>query len=101
MSASLGVPLAQNKAEGPVTENTFLGIVIDLACMECPLLEEKVQDLLLAVHRVRGARKVRLRELQSLLGKLNFACRFIPMGRVFLLMATAGITLPLPVSIER
>ncbi|KAE8597602.1 hypothetical protein XENTR_v10016529 [Xenopus tropicalis] len=45
----------------------------------------------------RQARKVTLKQLQSLLGKLNFACRIIPMGRVFsrrLPLATAGVRQP-------
>lgn len=40
------------------------------------------------------AMKVRVRELQSLLGKLNFACRIIPMDRIFcpqLSLAMAGV----------
>lgn len=39
--------------------------------------------------------KVKLWDLQSLLGKLNFACRIMPMGRVFckrLAAATAGVS---------
>lgn len=46
--------------------------------------------------QVRRAKKVQLRQMQSLLGKLNFACRIIPMGMVFcrrLAQATARVSL--------
>lgn len=44
-----------------------------------------------------GSNKIRLRSLQSLLGKLNFACRIMPMGRIFcrhLASATSGVKAP-------
>lgn len=97
VAVSFGIPLAPDKTEGPATEIRFLGIVIDSLKMECRLPEDKVLDLKLIVGAARRAKKLKLRELQSLLGKLNFACRVIPMGRVFcrrLSMATAGVSRP-------
>lgn len=70
--------------EGPTTMITFLGILIDSERMESRLHEDKVADLRQVVLKTRQAKKIRLRELQSLLGKLHFACRIVPMGRVFL-----------------
>lgn len=75
----------------------FLVIVIDSDRMECRLPEDKLVDLRPVVSRAILAKKLRLRELQSLLGKLQFACRIIPMGRVFygcLAMAMAGVSNP-------
>lgn len=97
ISADFGVPLALDKTEGPVTVIKFLGIVIDSELMECRLPEDKLVDLRRVVGEARVARKIRLRELQSLIGKLQFACRIIPMGRVFcrrLAMLTAGVSSP-------
>ncbi|KAJ1116018.1 hypothetical protein NDU88_004237 [Pleurodeles waltl] len=37
----LGVPLAPEKAEGPITTITFLGVEFDLAQMEVCLLRDK------------------------------------------------------------
>lgn len=65
--------------------------------MECWLPEDKVQYLHFVVYRAKGTRQIRLYDLQSLLGKLNFACQVILMGRVFccgLAMASAGVTVP-------
>lgn len=90
-------PLSPDKTEGPSSRIQFLGILIDSKAMECSLPVDKLEDLRLLVHRFKVAWKLRLRELQSLLGKLNFECRIIPMGRVFcrrLSMATAGVTVP-------
>lgn len=95
--AAFGVPLAPEKTEGPRTVIKFLGVTIDSERMECRLPEDKLVDLKAVVHAARLSRKMRLREIQSLLGKLNFACRIIPMGRVFcrrLAMATAGTVVP-------
>lgn len=49
------------------------------------------------IGEMMGKRKVQLRGLQSLLGKMNFAFRIIPMGRVFcrqLSATTAGVCAP-------
>ncbi|KAM4043794.1 uncharacterized protein ACNLHF_014075 [Anomaloglossus baeobatrachus] len=83
VAASFGIPLAPDKTEGPAPVMCFLGIEIDTIAMECRLPAEKVRDLRSAVSGVKAAKKVRLKAVQSLLGKLNFACRIVPMGRVF------------------
>ncbi|KAM3921505.1 uncharacterized protein RB166_010897 [Leptodactylus fuscus] len=93
-----GVPLAPEKTEGPATVVKFLGIVIDTVRFECRLPEDKLRELRDLVGVAIRRRKLRLRELQSLLGRLNFACRIMPMGRVFcrrLAAATAGVRRPL------
>ncbi|XP_066431505.1 uncharacterized protein [Eleutherodactylus coqui] len=92
-----GVPLAPEKTEGPTTCLSFLGITIDSEAMECRLPEEKLRNLQEELGAARVAKKITLKGLQSLLGKLNFACRIMPMGRVFsrrLAAATAGIRAP-------
>lgn len=97
IAGKFGVPLAADKTEGPTTVLSFLGIEIDTRDMECRLPGDKVDGLKRDVRDLMGQRKVQLRQLQSLLGKLNFACRIIPMGRVFcrrLSAATAGIQSP-------
>ncbi|KAM3924714.1 uncharacterized protein RB166_008052 [Leptodactylus fuscus] len=65
--------------------------------MECRLPEDKLVQLRREVQGACGRKKLRLQELQSLLGKLNFACRILAMGRVFcrrLAAATGGVRAP-------
>lgn len=60
--------------------------------MECHLPEDTLQ--VLEVKRACRLKKIQLRELQSLLGNLNFACRIMPMGRIFsqrLALTMAGV----------
>ncbi|KAM4704352.1 LOW QUALITY PROTEIN: uncharacterized protein WCC33_012757 [Rhinophrynus dorsalis] len=78
-----GVPLAPGKTVGPVTCLSFLGIELDTVAMESRLPADKLTELRDLIRAFLGVRKVTLRQLQSLLGKLNFACRILPMGRVF------------------
>ncbi|XP_063790754.1 uncharacterized protein LOC134945420 [Pseudophryne corroboree] len=90
---ALGVPVAQDKCEGPCTCLSYLGIEIDTVGGCCRLPEDKVRKLLGLITDCLGKRRVRLKHVQSLLGSLNFACRIIPMGRIFcrkLERATAG-----------
>lgn len=92
-----GIPLAPDKTEGPTTVISFLGIVVDSEAMECQLPEEKLRALQAEIRAIVGLCKVQLRTLQSVLGKLNFACRIIPMGRVFsrrLSASTGGVESP-------
>ncbi|KAL5509536.1 hypothetical protein EMCRGX_G004926 [Ephydatia muelleri] len=69
----LGIPLAEHKTEGPASRITFLGIMIDKIV--------RVQSLLTDW----GDRKSCLKkELESLIGTLNHACKVIRPGRSFL-----------------
>lgn len=92
-----GVPLSLEKTEGPVTVLSFLGIEIDSVHMVFCLPEDKLVKLLGLVDGFCAVRKVTLRQMQSLLGLLVFACRIMPMGRVFsrrLSLATRGASRP-------
>lgn len=94
-----GVPTAPDKVEGPSTTITYLGIEIDTNRMMLRLPAEKLQDLLSDINFFisQFRQKVTLRQLQSLLGKLNFACRAIQPGRAFcrrLINATVGLSKP-------
>ncbi|KAM9324594.1 uncharacterized protein PAF06_000661 [Gastrophryne carolinensis] len=90
---AFGVPVAHDKTEGPATVIKFLGIEIDTVRGVCRLPRDKIEDLVGGLEGALGVKKVTLVQLQSVLGKLNFACRVLPMGRVFtrrLSLATAG-----------
>ncbi|XP_053098810.1 uncharacterized protein LOC128322103 isoform X1 [Hemicordylus capensis] len=84
LTDQLGVPLAQDKTEGPVTCLSFLGIELDTIAGCSRLPQAKLFVLLDMVRSLGRARKVSLRELQVVLGHLNFACKVVAPGRAFL-----------------
>ena len=87
--ARLGVPLAPEKQEGPTTTLTFLGIVIDTVRGELRLPADKLQRLLSAVDMWLSKKACTRRELESLIGTLQHACKVIKPGRSFLRRAIA------------
>ena len=80
----LGVPLKDSKTVLPTTCLTIYGLEVDSIKMEVRLPEDKLyklrQLLIQTVHR----KKIQLKELQSLIGLLNFACQVAIPGRAFL-----------------
>ena len=93
----LGVPIAEEKIEGPDTRIKYLGLIVDTVSMSVTLPEDKLSDLKSAITSCLGRSKITLRELQSLIGKLSFACRAVVPGRAFLrrlIDATIGVKMP-------
>lgn len=84
MCQSIGVPIAHEKTEGPATVLQFAGITLDSIKMEARLPEDKLRKCRMLLSEFHKRRKVTLRELQSLLGLLNFTCSVILPGRAFL-----------------
>ena len=80
----VGFLVAPEKTEGPVTEINLLGIVIDSERLELRLPAEKLQKLRELVGTWRKRKACSKRELQSLAGHLNHACKVIRPGRRFL-----------------
>lgn len=70
----LGVPIKGEKTEGPSTTLIFLGIELDTVNMEAKSPEEKIVKIQNALHSAKRHKNMTLRELQSLIGLLNFAC---------------------------
>ncbi|XP_048251513.1 uncharacterized protein LOC125379287 [Haliotis rufescens] len=81
----LGVPIAHDKTVGPTTKLTFLGLEIDTIAMQIRIPEPKIKEATREIHDIlsTGNIKVTKMALQSLIGKLNFMCRAIPMARAF------------------
>jgi len=73
----IGVPMAPEKTEGPSPVLTFAGIELDCIRFEARLPQEKVDKCIEGIKNVRGRNKITLRNLQSLIGSLNFACSVI------------------------
>ena len=98
----LGVPLAEHKQEGPSTRLTFLGIEIDTVSGHLRLPVDKLDRLRTLLGEWKDRKVCTRRELESLIGSLNHACKVVKPGRSFLrrmidLLHRAGIgTTPRP-----
>ena len=95
--AQLRVPLAEEKTEGPCQVITFLGLEIDTVHREVRVPQRKVVALREKIQACLERRKLTLKEIQSLIGSLNFVCRAIAPGRAFtrrLISLTRGIKKP-------
>ena len=80
----LKVPVAREKLEGPSTWLTFLGIKLDMVLMVWRLPSDKLHELKGVVVEWLGKKTCRRQELQSLVGKLQHACKVFCPGRTFL-----------------
>ena len=80
----LHVPVAEDKLEGPATSLTFLGIELDTEQMVLRLPPEKLIELRALLSQWHSRRYCRMRDLKSLVGKLQHASKIIRPGRTFL-----------------
>ena len=80
----LNVPIKPSKVEGPATSLTFLGIHLNAISMEASITSERKQLLLQDLLFMHARKKCIKQELLSLIGKLSFACKILPAGRMFL-----------------
>ena len=93
----LGVPIAHEKTEGPSTTLQFAGITLDTINMEARLPDDKLQTCNAQLLDMHKRRRTTLKELQSLIGLLNFTCSVVLPGRAFLrrlVDLTKGVRLP-------
>ncbi|XP_078500441.1 uncharacterized protein LOC144755420 [Lissotriton helveticus] len=79
----LGVPLAPEKTMGPCATMSFLGIELDSRAMQARLPQDKKVKMLDLMQAMLAKPKVTVKEVQVLLGHLNFACRVVRAGRTF------------------
>ena len=94
---TLGIPLAPEKTEGPLTTLTFAGIELDSISMEARLPMEKIGRYRDLIRSIKSCKRVTLRQLQSAIGALNHCVYIVPVGRAFLrrlINLTIGITQP-------
>lgn len=82
--SNLNIPLAAAKTVGPTTCLEYLGIILDTILMQARLPPDKLAHLVLLLESFMQKSSCTKRELQSLLGHLNFACRTIVPGRSFI-----------------
>ena len=93
----VGIPVKLSKTVLPSTCLTVHGIEVDTVLMEARLPQDKLDQARDLVKKFSRRKKVTLRELQSLIGTLSFACKVIVPGRPFLrriIDLTVGIAKP-------
>jgi len=80
------MPIKPSKVEGPSTLIPFLGIHLNTLTIEASITMDRKQALLEELQSLhdRIPRKCTKREPLSLIGKLSFACKVVPAGRIFL-----------------
>ena len=81
---SLKAPVVASKTIGPSREIEFMGIILDSVRMEARLPQDKLIRINQLLDSFKNRRSVRLVELQSLIGTLQFACKVVVPGRTFL-----------------
>ncbi len=80
----VGLPVADEKTEGPATVLPFLGIELDTDKLEMCLPDGKLVKLRELVSKWRKRKSCTKKELQSLAGHLSNACKVVRPGRRFL-----------------
>ena len=94
---SLSIPVKSEKTVRPATTVVLHGIEVDTVAMSLRLPQDKLQEARHKVLSLSKRKSVTLKELQSVLGTLSFACRAIVPGRAFLrrlFALTKGVSSP-------
>ena len=84
LCSAVQAPLKPEKVLGPATLMVILGIELDTISMQARLPEDKLSALLAELDTFTHLHTCTKRQLLSLIGKLAFACKVIPAGRIFL-----------------
>ena len=79
----LGIPVAFDKVEGPATLIVFLGLELDSVKQQIRLPVDKLEAILKELGEWQQQDKATKRQLLSLIGKLSFAAKAVPAGRLF------------------
>ena len=79
----IGILESVNKAVSPSTKVTFLGILFDTKKLMMFITPERMQEIRELLELWLNKTEASLHEMQVLLGKLNFVCSTVRLGRVF------------------
>lgn len=79
----LNLPLSAKKTVGPTSELEYLGIILDTINMQARLPLEKIDRITSCIRSILLRKSCTRKELEQLLGHLNFASRVILPGRSF------------------
>ena len=84
LAQELNIPIKESKTCLPATTSVVHGIEVDTIKMEARLPQDKLDKAIGLLTQFYHKRKTTLRDLQSLIGLLNFTCKVIVPGRTFL-----------------
>ena len=84
-----GIPISPEKTRGPDQKLAFLGITLDVTLSLAILPDDKHSRCCELLREAMTPKTMTLKELQSLLGHLNLACRVVVPGRAFLRLVYA------------
>ena len=79
-----GVEEAIKKACFPSTKMSFIGVLFNSETMTIEITEERLKELNLLLRSWLDRENATLRDLQSLIGKLNFVASCVRPGRIFI-----------------
>ena len=82
--SQLGIPLHPEKFEGPCTCMTVLGIELDSVLLQARLPKDKFDNTTALLEQWSHKRSCKRKDLESLIGHLQHACKVVPQGRSFL-----------------
>ena len=97
LADTIGLPLAPHKTVGPTKVLTFLGIELDVQTHTARLPPEKLSLYSENINKVLSSSKITLKELQSLIGQLQFSTSVVRYGKAFirrLIDQTMGVSKP-------
>ncbi len=80
----LGFDINEAKVVPPAFVVTFLGIVIDTVARQLSVPVDKLNDILVLLHSFVGKQWAIKRDVEKLVGRLNFAAKVIRGGRTFM-----------------
>ncbi len=80
---SINAPVKPEKVEGPATTLTFLGIQLDTLAMQASITQDRKEELWLELSDLASTHTCTKHHLLSVMGKLAFACKVVPPGRIF------------------
>jgi hypothetical protein len=75
--------ISWNKIEGPSQSLTFLGIVINTCSLSLAMPVKKQREFYELLLSFQNRKRASVKQLQSLCGKLNWACQMVKGGRTF------------------
>ena len=84
IGSEAGIPIKQEKTVPPMTTITIYGIEVDSIALQCRLPQPKLVKIRSVLEQLKQRKKVKLRDLQSAIGPLNYACLVVVPGKAFL-----------------